>query len=148
MNLWSPKRSCRKLRAARRSASTSVPAFADSIRCIVSRTDCERSDGPHSTDQLIHSPFPIGMEPTAEPDVVQVPLGVDPDSGAGEAAVTDGPITQSLAAIAGVAGAVIPTIGPGSTWDFAGSEHQFPSRFTEDPRAVQFPFSQDHLRVE
>jgi hypothetical protein len=32
----------------RRSASTSEPAFADSIRCIVSRTDCERSEGPHS----------------------------------------------------------------------------------------------------
>lgn len=48
MNLWSANLSWRKARAVRVNASASVPAFADSIRRIVSLTDCECNDAPHS----------------------------------------------------------------------------------------------------
>ena len=58
--------------------------------------------------ERVHEALAVGMHAVAEEDDEQLQLRIDPQHGAGEAAVAEGRVGQQLAAVDRIAGALVP----------------------------------------
>ena len=92
-------------------------------------------------------PLAVGMNAVTEEDHEQIQFRIDPEAGAREAAVPEGPRRERLAAVAGIAGMHVPTEAAVSAGHVPGLGHAADGRLGQHADAAVLPAVQEHLRV-
>ena len=105
-------------------------------------------DRADAAGQRVDRALAVGVQAVAEKDDEQLAFGIDPHGGAGEAAVSERPRRERLAAIRGVAGLAVPTEAAKAAGDSIPASHRLDGARLQDADAVALTAIEHHLGVD